>query len=69
MQNLRDKLLKAGLVSAEQAAKAEKTEPTPERRRERPERPAPGSKPGGPMLVARLQPLSAVPKLPPLPGS
>ena len=72
MQNLRDKLLKAGLVSAEQAAKAEKTAepaPPPERRRERPERPSPGAKPGGPMLVARLQPLSAVPKLPPLPGS
>ena len=72
MQNLRDKLLKAGLVSAEQAAKAEKTTepaPRPERRRERPERPSPGAKPGGPMLVARLQPLAAVPKLPPLPGS
>ncbi|HET6980552.1 MAG TPA: hypothetical protein VFI53_00350 [Myxococcaceae bacterium] len=72
MQNLRDKLLKAGLVSAEQAAKAEKTAepaPRPERRRERPEHPNPGAKPGGPMLVARLQPLSAVPKLPPLPGS
>jgi len=71
VQNLRDKLLKAGLVSAEQAAKAEKSEPTPrpEPRRERPERPGPGTRPGGPMVVARLQPLSAVPKLPPLPGS
>jgi hypothetical protein len=72
VQNLRDKLLKAGLVSAEQAAKAEKTAepaPRPERGRKRPERPAPGAEPGGPMLVARLQPLSAVPKLPPLPGS
>jgi hypothetical protein len=72
VQNLRDKLLKAGLVSAEQAAEAEKTpapSPRPERRRERPERPGPAAKPGGPLLVARLQPLSAVPKLPPLPGS
>ncbi len=66
MQNLRDKLLKAGLVTAE---KAEKTEPTPraERRRDRPP-PATG-KTGGPWMVVRPQPLSAIPKLPPLAGS
>jgi len=70
VQNLRDKLLKAGLVTAEQADKAEKSdEPRqkPERRRERAERPAsPGA---GPWLVARPQPLGAIPKLPPLAGS
>ena len=72
MQNLRDKLLKAGLVSAEQADKAEKTAeapPRPERRPQRPDRPASGGKPGGPMMVARLQPLASIPKLPPLAGS
>jgi len=72
MQNLRDKLLKAGLVSAEQAEKAQKTpEPAlgPEQRRDRPERAAPQAKPGGPLMVARFQPLSAIPKLPPLAGS
>ena len=71
VQNLRDKLLKAGLVTAEQADKAEKTAdtaPRPERRQQRPERPAPGG-PGGPLMVARLQPLSSIPKLPPLAGS
>lgn len=57
MQNLRDKLLKAGLVTAEQAEKAEKA---PQARQ--------GSK-GGPWMVARLQPPAAIPKLPPLPGS
>jgi len=76
VQNLRDKLLKAGLVTAKQAEKAEKAEktaeptPRPERRRENPERPAPASgKPGGPWLVVRPQPLGAIPKLPPLAGS
>ena len=70
MQNLRDKLLKAGLVTTEQAEKAEKSDeprPGPDRRRERPERPAsPGT---GPWLVARPQPLTSIPKLPPLAGS
>ncbi len=69
MQNLRDKLLKAGLVTAEQADKAEKTAepaPRPERRQERP---ASGGRAGGPLMVARLQPLSSIPKLPPLAGS
>src|SRR5262249_37800049 len=63
---------KAGLVTAEQADKAEKTAeapPRPERRPQRPDRPASGGKPGGPMMVARLQPLSSIPKLPPLAGS
>lgn len=66
MQNLRDKLLKAGLVTAEQAEKAEtsdETRPRPDRGRERPESPA------GPWVVARLQPLASIPKLPPLAGS
>ena len=72
MQNLRDKLLKAGLVTAEQAEKAEKTPeaaPRPDRRRERPERPPSAGRPSGPLMVARLQPLSSIPKLPPLAGS
>ena len=72
MQNLRDKLLKAGLVTAEQAEKAEKTPeaaPRPDRRRQGPERPASAERPSGPLMVARLQPLSSIPKLPPLAGS
>ena len=72
MQNLRDKLLKAGLVTAEQAEKAEKTAPPaprPERRREQSERPASAGRASGPLMVARLQPLPSVPKLPPLAGS
>ncbi len=73
MQNLRDKLLKAGLVTAEQAEEAERTPeppPRPERRRERPDRPSPApGKSGGPWMVVRPQPLGAIPKLPPLPGS
>lgn len=70
MQNLRDKLLKAGLVTTEQAEKADKPDeprPRPERRRERTERPA--SAGTGPWLVARPQPLASIPKLPPLAGS
>ena len=72
MQNLRDKLLKAGLVTAEQAEKAEKTAeaaPRPERQEQRPERPASDERGSGPLMVARLQPLSSIPKLPPLAGS
>jgi hypothetical protein len=72
VQNLRDKLLKAGLVTTEQAENAEKTAeaaPRPERRPQRPERPASGGRVGGPMMVARLQPLASIPKLPPLAGS
>jgi len=72
VQNLRDKLLKAGLVTAEQAEEAEKTSAPPqrpERRKERGERPPPAASPGGPWMVARLQPPTAIPKLPPLAGS
>ena len=72
MQNLRDKLLKAGLVTAEQAEKAEKTAeaaPRPERQEQRPERPASAERGSGPLMVARLQALSSIPKLPPLAGS
>ena len=72
MQNLRDKLLKAGLVTAEQAEKAEKTAeaaPRPERQEQRPERPASDERGSGPLMVARLQALSSIPKLPPLAGS
>jgi hypothetical protein len=72
VQNLRDKLLKAGLVTTEQAEKAEKTAqaaPRPERRPQRPERPTSGGRASGPMMVARLQPLASIPKLPPLAGS
>jgi hypothetical protein len=72
VQNLRDKLLKAGLVTTEQAEKAEKTAeavPRPERRPQRPDRPASGGRGSGPMMVARLQPLSSIPKPPPLAGS
>jgi len=72
VQNLRDKLLKAGLVTPDQAEKAEKTSaPAPRpARRDRPEDPTSGGTPGaGPLIVARLQPASAIPKLPPLAGS
>jgi hypothetical protein len=71
VQNLRDKLLKAGLVTAEQAEKAEKTNAEthrPERRREKSERPPRSDQPG-PWVVARPQPLPNIPKLPPLAGS
>jgi hypothetical protein len=67
MQNLRDKLLKAGLVTAEQAEKVEKA-PQPAPRREHPER-SPGEGRSGPWVIARPQPLSSIPKLPPLAGS
>jgi hypothetical protein len=69
VQNLRDKLLKAGLVTAEQAEKADKTAPPAPRPEGRRERPAPAGKASGPLMVARLQPLASVPKLPPLAGS
>jgi len=71
MQNLRDKLLKAGLVSPNQVAEAEpspKTEPK-ERPAARVARPA-SEPPRGPFIAVRREPLPAsVPKLPPLPGS
>jgi len=80
LQNLRDKLLKAGLVTAEQAEQAEKvTPPAPrlDRRRDSPRSrsgsagpdSAPEERGGGPWMVARLQPTSTIPKLPPLAGS
>ncbi len=69
MQNLRDKLLKAGLVTTEQAEKAEKASQATERPERRRERPAPAARSGGPWMVVRPQPLSAIPNLPPLAGS
>jgi len=71
MQNLRDKLLKAGLVTADQAKQAEERKKTeaPNRHRsappERGERPRRNEAP--PPHEAR--PDSRIPKLPPLPGS
>jgi uncharacterized protein YaiL (DUF2058 family) len=57
MQSLRDKLLKAGLVTPEQAEKAETPSPAPPPKRQT-------------YIVARPQSRPAeVPKLPPLPGS
>src|SRR5262250_2561067 len=76
VQNLRDKLLKAGLVTAEQAEKAaaEPVRKPAAKRGPRPE--APGSPEGrtgtpgnGPWITARLKPLGPVPKLSPLAGS
>ncbi|MGO9831960.1 MAG: hypothetical protein ACLPJH_17645 [Myxococcaceae bacterium] len=70
MQNLRDKLLKAGLVSAEQAAeRPEAPRPAARSQVARPvEAPRPPSgAPSGPLIPVRREPL--VPKLPPLPGS
>ena len=72
MQNLRDKLLRAGLVTAEQAEEAEKTTQPPRRQEPRPGRagaPPADRKPGGPWMVARIQPPAAIPRLPPLAGS
>ena len=71
MQNLRDKLLKAGLVTAEQAEKASKTADAPPRpaRRERSPAPAPRTGAEGPWMVVRVQPPAAIPRLPPLAGS
>jgi len=75
MQNLRDKLLKAGLVSAEKTAEAVKTPQPPAPKR--PASPPPAARPhrqprpaSGPLIAVRREPLVAsVPKLPPLPGS
>jgi uncharacterized protein YaiL (DUF2058 family) len=65
MQNLRDKLLQAGLVSADQAKKSETEKPRPRRdeRRDRPERHEARPEP----RQERAEP--RIPKLPPLPGS
>ncbi len=70
MQNLRDKLLQAGLVSADQAAEAAQA-PKPRPAGQKAEaRPPPRARPGpapGPLIPVRREPL--LPKLPPLPGS
>lgn len=71
MQNLRDKLLKAGLISADQAAEA--TPKAPAGHRATPS-PTKAGRPSGaeaptdaPLIPVRREPL--LPKLPPLPGS
>jgi uncharacterized protein YaiL (DUF2058 family) len=79
MQNLRDKLLKAGLVTAEQAEKAAAEVPwaEPKPRTERRSRAgsgqagalADGARETAPLITARLQPLPAIPGLPHLAGS
>ncbi len=81
MQNLRDKLMKAGLVSQEQAKQAEvdsskKRERPAERpsgpdRRDRGARPASNARPPPrPPRAEAAAPIErAIPKLPPLPGS
>jgi hypothetical protein len=74
MQNLRDKLLKAGLVSADQAAEASATPaPAPSPGPTAPPKARSATRPaqaGGPLIPVRREPLpAAVPKLPPLPGS
>lgn len=69
MQNLRDKLLKAGLVTSEEAQRAE-ADKTP-KARPRSEPPGRRERPARPPDSRALRPASepAVPRLPPLPGS
>ncbi|HEY8211160.1 MAG TPA: DUF2058 family protein [Myxococcaceae bacterium] len=74
MQNLRDKLLKAGLVSSEQAKQADarqKTEETNRARPAAPERPrrSEAHAPREAREAREVRPESRIPKLPPLPGS
>src|SRR5438477_7324856 len=74
MQNLREKLLKAGLVSADQAKQAEDRKKAEETNRHRPapERPRPApERPHRPEAAPthEARPESRIPKLPPLPGS
>jgi hypothetical protein len=79
MQNLRDKLLKAGLVSAQaaEAAASKPAAPVPEPHARpakaasaRPEHRPAAERPAGPLIAVRREPLPhAVPKLPPLAGS
>lgn len=92
MQNLRDKLLKAGLVSEDQAQKAAHSNDEPKHKgrssggptgQRAPSHAPPPARANGPLITARPQPLSqahargggsatlgsAIPKLPPLPGS
>jgi len=78
MQNLRDKLLKAGLVSESDAQRAEKEKKAPQRppavrpRDERSRRPEPSSAAASPRPTtsrpapSRTEPASRIPKLPPL---
>jgi uncharacterized protein YaiL (DUF2058 family) len=68
MQNLREKLLKAGLVSADQAAQAPKPRPAAQTAEApRPPSRAKAMSASGPLISVRREPL--LPKLPPLPGS
>jgi uncharacterized protein YaiL (DUF2058 family) len=67
MQNLREKLLKAGLVSADQAKQAEDRKKAEETNRHRPAPERPHRPEAAPPHEAR--PESRIPKLPPLPGS
>jgi hypothetical protein len=80
MLNLRDQLLKAGLVTEEQAKKAAEQPPKPKRapppprrdfspRHESSSRHDSPPQAQGPMITVRHQPLSSVPKLPPMQGS
>ncbi len=77
MQNLRDKLLRAGLVSAEQAAEAPPVPKAPPGQRSDahpatapPARRLGTDAPSGPLIAVRREPLPpSIPKLPPLPGS
>ena len=80
MQNLCDKLLKAGLVTAEQAEKAATEPPRPPPAKRGATRTDGAGEPegrtgrtgasgAGPWITARLKPLGAVPNLPPLAGS
>jgi uncharacterized protein YaiL (DUF2058 family) len=69
MQNLRDKLLKAGLVSKDQVQRADAQPPPPAQQRARPENTARASA-RPPPAARRPEPREvSVPKLPPLPGS
>lgn len=67
MQNLRDKLLKAGLVTADQAKQAEERKKAGEPNRNRPAPDRPRRNEAPPPQEAR--PDGRIPKLPPLPGS
>jgi uncharacterized protein YaiL (DUF2058 family) len=67
MQNLREKLLKAGLVTTEQAKQAEDRKKAEEKNRPRPAPERPRRAEAPPPQEAR--PESRIPKLPPLPGS
>jgi len=76
MQNLREKLLKAGLVSADQAKQAEDRQKGEGTNRHRPapertERPAPPrrAESAPPREAREPRPETRIPKLPPLPGS